>query len=59
MGAAVFLIVFVIGLGATLVSPAIPPGMDLYLMLNVPTVDYPVLGIPTTTLVAAVFNGVI
>jgi hypothetical protein len=59
MGAVVFLIVFIVGLGITLASPSIPPGMDIYLMLNVPTVDYPVLGIPATTLVAAVFNGVI
>jgi hypothetical protein len=27
-------------------------------MLNVATTDYPVLGIPATTLVIAVFNGV-
>ncbi len=36
-----------------------PPGRQLYGMLNVPTTDYQVLGIPATTFVIAVFNGAV
>jgi len=58
-GAIVFLIVFVIALGITLADSSIPPGKIIYAELNVPETSYPVLGIPATTLVIAVFNGVI
>ena len=58
-GAIVFLIVFFAVLIATLASPGIPPGRALYGLLGVPETDYPVLGIPATTLVIAVFNGVV
>lgn len=58
-GAIIFLIVFVVLLAATLASPSIPPGRDLYGFLGVEEVDYPVLGVPATVLVSAVFNGVI
>jgi hypothetical protein len=37
--------------------PTMPPGPQLYSLLSVPTTDYPVLGVPATTLVIAVFNG--
>jgi len=57
-GAIVFLVVFFAMLFATLASPYLPPGRQLYGLLGVPETDYPVLGIPTTTLVCAVFNGV-
>jgi di/tricarboxylate transporter len=58
-GAIVFLVVFFAVLVATLAYPSMPPGPQLYNLLNVPTTDYPVLGIPATTLVIAVFNGVV
>ncbi len=58
-GAIVFLAVFVIFLVATLGYPAIPPGKALYQLLGVPETEYPVLGIPATLLVQAIFNGVI
>lgn len=58
-GAIVFLIVFVVVLLATLAYPDLPVGKQLYGLLGVPEVDYPVLGIATTTLVSAVLNGVI
>jgi hypothetical protein len=40
-------------------APSIPPRRELYDLLGVPDTDYPVLGIPATTLVIAVFNGVV
>ena len=58
-GAIIFLVVFAIALLITLGSTTIPPGQYIYNQLNVPSVDYPILGIPATTLVISVFNGVI
>jgi hypothetical protein len=58
-GAIVFLTVFIILLVITLAHADLPLGKQLYGMLGVPTTDYPVLGIPATTLVIAVFNGVV
>ena len=58
-GAIVFLIAFLVLLAVTLGSPNIPPGRDLYRLLGVPETDYPVLGVPATTLVSAVLNGVV
>jgi hypothetical protein len=59
-GAIVFLIIFVVVLGLTIwLYPTLPPGQQIYNMLNVPQTTYPVLGIPATTLIIAVFNGVI
>jgi len=58
-GAFVFLAVFFILLMASLGGSSIPPGHALYGMLGVPETRYPVLGIPATTLVIAVFNGVV
>jgi di/tricarboxylate transporter len=57
-GAIVFLVVFFAVLLATLAVPGIPPGRALYGLLGVPDTDYLVLGIPATTLIIAVFNGV-
>ena len=58
-GALVFLAVFIILFAATLAYSDLPPGKQIYDALNVPTTDYPVLGIQATTLIKAVFNGVI
>ena len=58
-GAIVFLLVFVVGLGLTLGSPDLPPGRMLYRMLGVQEISLPTLGVPTTTLVSGVFNGVV
>ena len=59
IGAIVFLAVFVLVLLASLGIPTIPPDMDIFKMLNLPLVDYPVLGIPATVLAIAVFYGII
>jgi hypothetical protein len=58
-GAIVFLAVFIIFLAVTLAYPYLPPGRQLYGLLGIQETNYPVLGMPTTTLVSAVFNGVI
>ena len=58
-GALVFLAVFAIFLIITLGYSALPPGPQIYGLLNVPSTDYPVLGIPVTPLVIAIFNGVV
>jgi di/tricarboxylate transporter len=58
-GAIVFLVVFLAFLAATLAYPSMPPGKQLYGSLGAPEIDYLVIGIPVTTLVIAVFNGVI
>lgn len=57
-GAIVFLAVFIIFLLATLAVPNIPLGQAFYSLLGVPETDYPVLGVPATVFVVAVFNGV-
>jgi ABC-type Fe3+ transport system permease subunit len=58
-GAIVFIVVFILGLLLTLSYQDLPPGRQIYDALNLPTPDYEVLGIQVTTLVIAVFNGVI
>ncbi len=58
-GAVVFLIVFAAMLIATLAYSDMPPGRQIYNSLGLPATDYIVLGIPASTLIVAVFNGVI
>lgn len=58
-GAIVFIVVFILGLLLTLSYQDLPPGRQIYDALNLPTPDYEVLGIQVTTLLIAVFNGVI
>jgi len=58
-GAIVLLIVFAVFLALTLGYRDLPPGRQLYSLLGVPETEYPVLGIPTITLVSALFNGAI
>ena len=58
-GALVFLAVFIIVLLATIAYPDLPLGKQIYNALNLPTPDYLVLGVQVTTLIEAVFNGVI
>jgi hypothetical protein len=58
-GAIVFLAAFFLVLLATLGYPDLPPGRQIYDALNVPSTEYLVLGIQATTLIKAVFNGVI
>jgi hypothetical protein len=57
-GAIVFLAVFITFLLVTLAVPSIPPGQAFYNLLGAQETDYPVLGVPATILVVAVFNGV-
>ena len=59
IGAIIFVISFLAFLGISLGMPTLPPGQMIYNSLNVPAVDYPVLGIPTWLLVTAIFNGVV
>ncbi|MEM3698039.1 MAG: hypothetical protein QXQ94_11200 [Candidatus Bathyarchaeia archaeon] len=56
-GAILFIAVFLIFLSATLTFSNIPPGEILYGLLGAPKTDYPVLGVPATNLVIAIFNG--
>jgi hypothetical protein len=58
-GALVFLAVFFVFLLATLAYSDLPPGRQIYNALNVPATDYLVLGIAATTLIVAVFNGIV
>lgn len=58
-GVIVFLIVFFAMLAASVAYPSMPPGRQLYGLLGVPDTEYPVLGIPASTLVITVFNGVV
>ncbi len=60
-GALVFLAVFIIFLAVTLAYTDLPPGKQIYDALNLPTPQSPylVFGIDVTTLIKAVFNGVI
>jgi hypothetical protein len=58
-GAIIFIIAFVIFLAATLAYPELPPGKQLYGLLGVQETSEQVLGIPATTLVCAIFNGVV
>lgn len=54
-----FIVVFILALLASLAYQSMPPGLQIYDALNVPSTDYKVLGISATTLVIAIFNGVI
>jgi len=58
-GALVFLIAFFIVVLVSLGASWIPPGRVLYGMLGVPETEYPVLGMPATTLVIGAFNGIV
>ncbi len=59
IGAIIFVVVF---LGTLLVSfgmPWLPPGYMIFDILNIPVVDYPVLGIPAWLLIIGIVNGVV
>lgn len=56
-GATVFLVVFVIYIGVTIVYPILPPGRQLYELLGVQEIAYSIPGIPLVTLAPSVFNG--
>lgn len=58
-GALVFLLVFFLLGYVTTTNTYIPPGRDLFGLLNIPQVNYPVLGFPLTTFVVSIFNGVV
>jgi threonine/homoserine/homoserine lactone efflux protein len=58
-GALVFLIVFFVSLLATIAMPDIPPGKQIYGALGVAETDYSVLGVSATSLIEAIFNGVV
>ncbi len=58
-GDLIFIVIFKIGIVITLGDLTLPPGQINYNMLNVPTTDYPVLGVSATNLIIATFNGAI
>ncbi|MDQ1278838.1 MAG: hypothetical protein QG670_98 [Thermoproteota archaeon] len=58
-GAIVFLAVFIIFIAVTLGYPTLPFGSQIYNAVGGVNINYPILGIPITTLVPAVFNGVV
>ena len=59
-GALVFLAVFFVVVFVTISYPSLPPAQQIYTALNLPAVDYSVLGvINATLLILSVFNGVI
>ncbi len=58
-GAIIFIVAFLIFLIATIAYPSIPPGKMIYDAVVEAETDYEVLGIPATSLIAAIFNGII
>ncbi len=58
-GALIFLVVFFMVGYITTTNTSIPPGRALYGSLNVPELDYPVLGFPLTTLTISILNGLV
>ncbi|UCH37075.1 MAG: hypothetical protein JSV76_05135 [Candidatus Bathyarchaeota archaeon] len=58
-GAILFLVVFAILTVVTLSNPTLPFGYQIYEAIGGVNVDYPILGIPVSTLVPAVFNGIV
>jgi hypothetical protein len=60
IGAAIFLIFFVLFLAITLGMPlTLPPGNMIHDILGIPMVDTLVLGIPTWQLINGIINGVV
>ena len=59
MKGAIVFIVFFIAMTALSLYADIPPGKQIYEMLNVPETVYPVGGIPATVLIISLFNGII
>ena len=58
-GAILFLAVFAIVVMVTLGNPSLPFGSQIYYRIGGVNINYPILGIPITTLIPAIFNGVI
>ena len=58
-GALIFVIFFLALTVLTLLYPDLPPGSQIYEMLDVPESDYPVVGIPVTVLTISLFNGIV
>ena len=59
IGAVIFVICFLAFFGVTLGMPTLPPGHMIFGLLNIPAVDYPVLGIPAEIFITAIVNGVV
>ncbi|MBS7657079.1 MAG: hypothetical protein QXI71_01995 [Candidatus Bathyarchaeia archaeon] len=59
IGAVIFIVVFLAVLGVSLGMPWLPPGYMIFDVLNIPAVDYPVLGIPAWLLIIGIVNGVV
>ncbi len=59
IGAIIFIVSFLAFFGITLGMPTLPPGHMIFGLLNIPAVDYPVLGIPAEVFITAIVNGVV
>jgi hypothetical protein len=59
IGAVIFVVSFLAFLGISLGMPSLPPGYMIFNILNIPAVDYPVLGIPAWLLIVGIVNGVV
>ncbi len=59
IGAVVFVIFFVLFLVLTLEVPTLPPGDMIHNLLEIPRVNYPIVGIPASLLITAIVNGVV
>ena len=58
-GAIIFLVVFALFVVVTFSYPTLPPGKEIYYAIGAVDIDYPILGIPVSTLVPVVFNGLV
>ncbi|MCJ7631086.1 hypothetical protein MUP77_01600 [Candidatus Bathyarchaeota archaeon] len=58
-GALIFLAVFAVLVVVTLGYPTLPFGSQIYYAVGGQNINYPIAGIPITTLVPAVLNGVV
>jgi hypothetical protein len=59
IGAIIFIVCFLAFFGITLGMPSLPPGQMIFGLLNIPAVDYPVLGMPAWLFITAIVNGVV
>ena len=58
-GAIIFIISFLAFFGISIGMPTLPPGHMIFGILNIPMIDYPVLGIPADRFIIGIVNGVV
>jgi len=59
IGAVIFVVFFLLFFAITLGFPSLPPGETIHELLNIPYLEYPVLGIPAWLFISAIVNGVV